>query len=322
MCPVPAVVGAVVGVEHIIAGILQVLGGAFRFFHAAALFGSGVAGNQAFGKALQLGFNAVAQRNGEVIAAGFLDGLYHFSGKAVAIFKAAAVFVGTLVIEFDGKLIQQIAFVYSVNFHTVNTGGLAQFGGLGKGFNNLMDLFLGHFGNDDIGGPAGRLCAGGSQLVAGIQNGLENSTGQLVLVQGAHQFGDGPAAAHAGGQLHKQLGSGLVDLVHEFLQVVEHLFILPQPLAPEGIAQGGDAGNDQTDVVIGTLDKKLSCLFVELAAGQFKPAEQRCAAHGAHDDAVFDFNIAYFPRGKQCLVLGIHRKSLLIFKLQKNRNSS
>ena len=43
--------------------------------------------------------------NGEIISAGFLNCLYYLCGKAITVFKASAVFVGTLIEKFNGKLV-------------------------------------------------------------------------------------------------------------------------------------------------------------------------------------------------------------------------
>ena len=172
MSPIPRVVSTVVSIEHIIAGILQILGCPLGFFHITAHFGGGVTGDKTLGKALQLGLNAVAQGYGERRTALGLDGLDNFSGETVAVFKGAAILVSTLVEEFDGKLVQQIAFMDSMDFHTVNTGIHAQLCGLGKGLDDLVDLLLGHLGHDDIRRPTGRLGTGRCQLMAGIQNRL------------------------------------------------------------------------------------------------------------------------------------------------------
>ena len=89
-----------------------------------------------------------------------------------------------------------------------------------------------------------------------------------------------------------------MDLIHKFLQSLKHLGILPQPLAPEGIPQRRNAGDDQADIVLGTLQEQLGSLLVKAAAGELKLAEQGSTAHGAHDDTVFDFHVADFPGGK------------------------
>ena len=115
-----------------------------------------------------------------------------------------------------------------------------------------------------------------------------------------------PAAAHAGGELDEELCAGLVELVHEELQLLEHLGILPQPLAPDGVPQGRNTGDNETDVVPCPLQEELRRLLVELTAGQLKPAKEARAAHGAHDDAVFDLNIPDLPGGKQGFIFLFH----------------
>ena len=134
--------------------------------------------------------------------------------------------------------------------------------------------------------------------MAGIDDRLDQSTGKLILMQRSYQFGDCPGTAHAGGQLDEELGTGLMDLIHKLLQFLKHLGILPQPLAPEGIPQRGNTGDDQANIVLGALQKQLGGLLVKATAGELKPAELAGAAHGAHDDAVLDLHIANLPRGK------------------------
>ena len=145
--------------------------------------------------------------------------------------------------------------MYGVYFHTVHTGIPAELGGLGEGFDDLVDLFYRHFGTFDIVSPAGFLGAGAGQLVGGVQDRLEQSTCELVLVQRSHQLGDGPGSPHTGSQLYKQFRARLMNLVHKDFQFLEHLRILPEPFAPERIPQGSNAGDDQADVVIGSFQK-------------------------------------------------------------------
>ena len=298
MCPVPAIIRTVVGVKHIVAGILQVLGSPLGLGHITAHFRCVVTGDDTLSKALQLGLYGVAQGYRERRTALSLDGLDNFCGEAVTVLKRAAVLVGTLVEEFDGKLVQQIALVDSMDFHTVNTGIHTQLCGLGKGLDDLVDLLLGHLGYDNIRGPTGRLCTGRGQLVAGVKDGFHNCTGELILMQRANQLRDCPAAAHTSGQLDKELGTGLMNFFHEFSQILKHLGVLPQPLAPEGISQGCDAGDNQTNIIVCTLQEQLCCLFIEMTAAQFKPTKEAGAAHGTHNNAVLDLYIADLPGGK------------------------
>ena len=305
MRPVPGVIRTVVGVEHIVARILQKFCSLFGLFHVSAYLYVILTGHSTLAKALHLGLYGIAQRNGVILAARFLDRLDDLGCETVAVLKAAAVLVGALVKELNGKLVKQIPFVHSVHLHAVHARITAKLCGLGKCLDDLVDLLLGHLGADDIVCPTRGLRAGRCKLVIGIQHGLDQRAGQLVLVQRCYQLGDCPGAAHACGQLNEQLCSRFMDLVHKLLELLEHLGILVQILAPEGITNGRDTGDDQTDVVLRALQKQLGSLLVKVAARQLKPTEQRSAAHGAHDDTVFDLDVANLPRRKQRLILGI-----------------
>ena len=115
-----------------------------------------------------------------------------------------------------------------------------------------------------------------------------------------------PGATHTCGKLDKELCTGLMNLVHKDLQLLEHLGILPEPFAPDSIPQRRNAGDDQTNVIVGPLQKQLGCFLIEMAAAQLEPAEQRGATHGTHDDAVLDLHIADLPGGKKGVVLCVH----------------
>ena len=95
-------------------------------------------------------------------------------------------------------------------------------------------------------------------------------------------------------------------LLHKELKLLEHFRILPKPLSPECIAKGCDTGNDETYIIVCSLEEKLCRFLVEAASGKLKPTEKRCTAHRAHNDTVLDLNVAYFPRGKQGLIFRIY----------------
>ena len=221
--------------------------------------------------------------------------LYDFSGEAVTIFKATAVFVFTLVKEFDCKLVEQIALVNGVYFNAVNACITAKLCGLCESFNDLMNLLYGHFGALDIVRPTGFLRAGASKLVIRVNDGLDQRAREFVFVERSNQFRDRPGTAHTRSQLNEELRARLMDLIHEFLQVLEHLRILPEPFAEEGIAQRCDTGDDQTNVVVCSFKEKLSSFLVEMATSDLKPTEKRRTAHGAHNDAVLDLHVTDLP---------------------------
>ena len=142
MRPVPGVVGAVIAVEHVVAGVLEILDGLFRLGHIAAELNKLLAGDGALAEALRLGDDGVAQRHGEVLAAQLLDLLHDLNGKAVAVLERSAVLVGTVVHVGNGKLVKEVALVNGVDLHTVNAGIHKHLRGLAEGFDHFMDLFL------------------------------------------------------------------------------------------------------------------------------------------------------------------------------------
>ncbi|MBO7177306.1 MAG: NAD(P)-binding protein, partial [Clostridia bacterium] len=296
MRPIPAVISTVIGIQHVISRILQILCGTLGFCHCTTNLNIVFAGHGSLAKALHLGLDRVTQGNGIILTASLLDGADDLGGKAIAILKASAIFIGTLVEKFNGKLIQQISFVHSMHLNAVNTCIAAELGSFGKGLDDLVDLFHRHFGANDIMRPTGRLRAGRSQLMRGIDDRLDQSAGEFILVQRSHQLGDRPRATHARSQLNEQLCPASMDFFHKYLEFLKHFRILPKPLPPKSVSQRGNAGNDQTDIVFGSLQKQRRCFLIEMASAKLKPAKKRGAAHGAHDNAVFDLHIADFPR--------------------------
>ena len=306
MSPVPGVVGTVVRIEHIIACVLKVLSRSLGLLHVTSYLNVLFTGNCSLSEALELGLYGVTERYGIILTALCLDSLYDLSRKAIAVLKGSAVLVGTLVVELDSELVEEVALVYCVYLNTVNACVTAELCSLGKRLYNLVDMMLGHLGADDIGCPSGGLLRGGHELVLGVDNRLDKFADNLILVKLTYKVGDSPRASHTCGELDEELCAGLVDLVHEDLKLLEHLGVLPEPLAPEGVAKRRDAGDDKTYVVIRSLEEELCSLFIKAAAGKLKPAEKRGTAHRAHYNSVFNLYVTYFPRCKQSFILRTH----------------
>ena len=87
MRPVPRVVGAVVAVQHVVARVLQEPCGKLGFRHVAPDLGVAFAGKRALPQPLGPGDDAVAQRHGEILPAGGLDGLDNLRREAVAVLQ-------------------------------------------------------------------------------------------------------------------------------------------------------------------------------------------------------------------------------------------
>ena len=217
MSPIPRVIRAVVGVEHIIARILKILSRLLGFLHISANLNVVLAGHSAVAEALHLGLNRVTKRYGIVLAASFLDSLDYLCRKAIAVLKAAAVLVLTLVEKLYCELVKKISLVYRVYLNSVNACVAAELCGLCKRLNDLVDLLLCHLGALNIVRPTRGLRAGGCKLVRGIKYRLQYSACKFVLVQGRHKLGDRPRAAHSRGKLNEKLRSRLMYLVHKLL---------------------------------------------------------------------------------------------------------
>ena len=140
--PIPRVVRAVIGVEHIVARVLQIFRRAFALLHIAPDFLVFLARNCALAQSLRLAENGIAQRNGVILTARRLDGFHRFDGEAVAVLERAAVFVGALIGIGEGELIEQIPLVYGMYLHAVHARLFAQLCRLRKGAHHLSDLLF------------------------------------------------------------------------------------------------------------------------------------------------------------------------------------
>ena len=237
MRPVPRVVGAVVAVEHIVSGVLQILDGLLGLGHVAAELHELLAGDSALTEALGLGHHGVTQRHREVLAAHGLDRLHDLHSEAVAVFKGAAVLVGTVVHVGQRELIQQIALMHRVDLDTVHAEAscrslavLAKASTISWISSTVRGRDL-HSGYQRLGGGGG----GGGDVVH-VQEGLAHGAEGLVLEHLHHDVVDGHGASHTGGQLNEQLGAGLVELRQPLGQILEHLLVLVQPAAAHGVA--------------------------------------------------------------------------------------
>ena len=297
MCPVPCVVSTVVAVEHVVAGIAQVLDGLLGLGHVTAeLFEVGLIRHSALAPSLGLGDDGVTQGHREVGAGLTLDGLHDLDRETETVLERAAVLVGTMVPVGDGELVKQIAFVDSVDLNAVDTGLTQQLCGLAERIDHLVDLFDGHRAGEHVLLPTVRGSGSGSAAVADVDNGLGKGAEHLVVVQSDHPGGNSHGAAETSGELNEQLGAGLVVLNHVVGEFLKHLLVLPEPSAAHGVTDTLHAREDQTDAVLRTVEQEVRSFLIKVAGLQ--PSKQRGAAHGALDNAVFDFDIANLPRSK------------------------
>ena len=312
MRPVPGVVGAVVAVEHVVAGILQLLDDDLALCHVAAELRELLAGHRALEEVLRLGDDGVAQGDGEVAAGGVLDVLHDVGGEAQAVVQAAAVLVGAPVEVLDGELVERIALVHGMDLNAVHPGLAQQARGLAEGLGALLDLGHGQRAGLVVLLPAvGRGRGAGGQVV-GVHHELAGLAQGGMVEHHAHQVVDAHGTAAADGQLDKELGAGLVEVDHVVLQLGEHLLVGVEPAVAHDVAHPLHTGQDKAHVVTRGLQQEVGGLLVEVAG--LHPAEEAGAAHGTHDDAVFDLHIADLPGGEQSAVLLVHR-IILSFKV-------
>ena len=203
--------------------------------------------------------------------------------------------------------------MHGVDFDAVHPGVLAHLGGAGEGFHDMVNFLHREGTGHDPVRPAVGGGGGAGQDEVHIKDGLAQGTQHLVLGHLDHQVVHRHGPAEARGQLDEQLGPGLVEFIHEFLELAELARVLVQPPAAQGVPDGGNAGQDQTHVVFGPLQQEVGRFLVKMVG--LHPSEDGSAAHGTQHDAVLDLAVADLPGGKQYLVFLFHLR-LLCFSLR------
>ena len=306
MRPVPRIVGAVVGVEHVIAGILKILGGFFALFHIPAHFDVVLAGHRALAEALGLADDGISQRDGIILAALLLDLLHHGDGETVSVLEAAAVLVRALVGVLQSELVKEITLVHRVHFDAVHARFLAHFRGLSVGVDDVLDLLFGESAAGDVLRPSGRQFARRRADVGRVEDGLHECAHHLVFDGQRKEIAQRKGTPEPGSELHEEFGARLVDLLHIRFELFESALRLVEPLSADEVPQRRDAGDDETDIVFRAFEEEIRRVLVEVM--RLHPAEQRRSAHGTQHDAVFDLHIADLPRGEQGLISFVHNR--------------
>jgi len=301
MCPVPGVIGTVIGVEEVIAHVAEVLDGLLGLFHVTAELGDLACcfGNDALAEVCAVGNCGVTEGYGEVIAAVLLDALNDLYGEAISVLEGAAVLVGTLVPVLHGELVEEIALVDSVDLNAVNACVLKSLCGLAEALDHVLNFLYGERTGHEGRIPAVRSLGSGCCCVAYIDDGGCELVEDGVLVQVDHPGSDSHGTAEACSELYEQLCAGLMELFHVGLQFLEHLLVLVQPVSAghtHGVADTLHTGENEADALLGSLKQEISCFLVEMAG--LEPAKQGGTAHGALDNAVLDLYIADLKGGK------------------------
>ena len=293
MRPVPGVVGAIVAVEHVVAGFLEQLDDALGLGHVAAEFLELLARDSALEEVLRLGDDGVTQGHREVCTGLALYRLDYVGSKAEPVLQGTAVLVGAVVEVRNGELVERIALVHGVDLNAVDAGLAQELRGLAEGLDALLDLLNGERLGLVVLLPAVRSIGGGGAEILSIHDGAGQLADYRVIETQTDHIGDGHRAAAAGGQLDEQLRAGLMELLHVLLQGLVDALVLIKPAVAHDVAHPLHSGEHQADAVSGLLEQEVSGFLIKVAG--LHPAEERGAAHRAHDYAVLDLDIADFP---------------------------
>ena len=306
MRPIPRVVRAVVGVEHIVSRVLQILCRFFALFHISADFDVFFSRNCAHAEIFGLADDGIAQRNGIILSAARLDLSDDLDGETVPVLETAAVFVLSAVGVFESELIEQIAFVHRMDLHAVHSRFLAQPRRLAESVYHLSDLVHGHRAAHNVLRPPRRELAGRSAQIFGVDYRLGDLAQSLVREKYLQcvRYRERPAEARR--ELYEQFRARLMQFGHVLFELREHLLVLIQPASSDRIAKRRYARNDESDVLFRPLHKEVCRFFIEVVG--LHPAEQRRASHRAQHDTVFDLHVAYLPRREQSFVFFIHKR--------------
>ena len=283
MAPIVGIVAAHIGIEGIVAGLLQDLGSCQALFHIAAYFVEHLAGQCAIAEGLHHVFGRVAQHHREVLSASPLDTLQYLNGQLQTTLQGAAVFIITLVKAGHGELIHQIALMDSVDVHAVKACGLCHGGSTYNATNQVLDLLGGEGTAGDAGIPTVGICRGGDQLTT------------LLAPCGTID------ASAAGSQLQEDLGIVGVD-------ALGHQRCLADKLGGVEVGTGIHTGQEtfqfilhygktrlnEADTATGTGEIILHAVTVIRTRGLGHAA----GTHRCHGEAVFDLHFADFDRVK------------------------
>jgi hypothetical protein len=251
MRPIPGIVSAIVAIEHVVSGILEILRGLLAFLHVAAHLDVIFAWERALVEAFGLRDDRIAERDRVILAARRLDRFHDLDREAVAVFKTPAPFIGPFIHVFESELVEEIAFVHGVDFDAIDARLLAKLRGLGESGDHFLDLFVRHLlAREGVAPAVGRSARGGADLVH-VHDRLTKEIEDFVLTDLHHRRVDRHAAAETRGDLDEHLAAGLVDFLHEGFEFAVHPFVLVEPSPTHRVLDRGDARKDQSGPVLG-----------------------------------------------------------------------
>ena len=142
MSPIPSIICTIVSIKHIIAGILQIFCCLFAFFHISSNFGKFFARNCSYAEILCFRNNRITKRNWIILSAKCFYCFNNFDRETIAIFETTTIFISSLICICSSKLIKKIAFMNSMDFHTINSGIFTHFSSFCKSIYHFFDFFF------------------------------------------------------------------------------------------------------------------------------------------------------------------------------------
>ena len=289
VAPVPAVVGADVAVERVVAGGLEKLRRLDPFGNVAAHLLELFARQAALQPVLDEALDRIAQRHRVVLAAARLDRVNDFGGKAQPVLQAAAVFVGALVEHGDGELVEQVALVDGVDLDPVESGSLGDFRGVGELADVGPDLDVGELAADHARRPAVR-------------------NRRRAHRRSVHEAGNADPS-EAGGKLQEHarvigmdaLGHDLAGL-DEIARIEGRTRHRGQHALLDLVLDLGDAGHDEAGAALRPFDIIFDAARVVRPVG----VAQAPGADRLHHIAVLDLQFPDLGRRKEDFVLPVH----------------
>lgn len=139
---IPALVYSDVAGQRIVAVFLKLFADLNAFLNRAACFVLAEKGGMAHSESGCIAFKSKTHEHGVIRSAHLLNTLNHFFCKAQSIFKAAAVFVGSVVCKAQCELIHQVAVMHCVHLNSIKSCRLAYTGALNLEFDLALYLVV------------------------------------------------------------------------------------------------------------------------------------------------------------------------------------
>ena len=282
MIPIVGIIAAKVNIQRIVSGFLQIFCSLDALRKIAANLHKLFAFHSAVQDSLHHMFRRVTDRYREVFSTTFLDRLDDFHCKTVTVFKAATVFIRSVVPELCAELVKKVSFMNGMDFNSIYSALLEEFCSLSEFADDRLDLRRCHFFVDQIWLPA----------VWHFRR-ADCSADTTWIVT---------AASITGTKLYKELASVCMDALSHFIVLLHckplvclrcaHQSMLNDPL--HFIINVANACQYQADSALRTANK----IFDACVCRNALFIDQTKVCHRAHDISVFDLHTANLDRLK------------------------